>query len=148
MKRSRRYGYPVSLALLAVDRWPEILAAQGARNATALLADLLALLTASLRDIDLAVPFGEDRFVVLMPHTPADGALRVARRLVAKVRDRGALAQVTASSGVAGHTGEGTVSFGNLVKRAAGALNRARADGGDRAEAADPSPPRERIVMG
>jgi diguanylate cyclase (GGDEF)-like protein len=148
VKRSRRHRYPVSLALLAVDRWPEVSASLGAAGCTALLADLLALLTASVRDIDLAVPFGEDRFVVLMPHTKGDGALLVSRRIVAKIRERGGVARVTASAGVAGHGGDGTVSFGSLAKRAATALTRARAAGGDRAEPADPPPRRDRIGMG
>jgi diguanylate cyclase (GGDEF)-like protein len=148
VKRSKRYGYPVSLALLAVDRWPAVSAEIGAAASTALLGALLATLNASLRDIDLCVPFGEERFVVLFPHTPAAGALRVTRRLVARIRERELPVKVTASAGVAGHDGQGTVSFGNLVKRAASALTRATAAGGDRAEPADPPPSRDRVVMG
>jgi diguanylate cyclase (GGDEF)-like protein len=148
VKRSKRYRYPVSLAIVAVDRWPEISAILGPAGCTALLADLLALLSASVRDIDLAVPFGADRFVVLMPHTRAEGALLVTRRLVARIREREGAVRVTASAGLAGHGGDGTVSFGSLVKRAAAALTRARAVGGDRAEPADPPPRRDRIVIG
>jgi len=69
-------------------------------------------------------------------------------RLVARIRDRDPKAPVTVSAGVAGHAGGGTVSFGSLVKRAAEALTRARAKGGDRAEPADPPPKRNRVVMG
>jgi diguanylate cyclase (GGDEF)-like protein len=140
VKRSRRYGYPVSLALLSVDRWPEVSGPLGPGGATALMADLLAVVNGSLRDIDLAVPFGEDRFVVLLPHTPGAGALRVTRRLVARIREREAALKVTVSAGVAGHEGHGTVSFGSLVKRAATAMARASAEGGDRAEPAGPLP--------
>jgi diguanylate cyclase (GGDEF)-like protein len=151
VKRSRRYGYPVSLALLAVDRWAETSGAVGPARAVTLMAELLAILNASLRDIDLAVPFGEDRVVVLLPHTASAGALRVARRLVARIRERPLTADdptpVTASAGVAGHDGQGTVSFGSLVKRATTALGRAVEAGGDRAEPAEPSK-RDRVVMG
>ncbi|MGC4000126.1 MAG: diguanylate cyclase [Anaeromyxobacter sp.] len=148
VKRSKRYRFPVSLALVAVDGWPALSAGLGAAGSTALLSELLGLLTASLRDIDLAVPFGEDRFVVLLPHTPPEQALGAARRLVRRLRDCDAQPALTVSAGVAGHAGEGALSFGALVKQAAAALTRARAEGGDRAEPAGPPPPRSRISMG
>jgi two-component system, cell cycle response regulator len=148
VKRSKRYGFPVALALFAVDGWPEVAAELGAQRAPALLGELLACLSASVRDIDQAVPFGEDRLLVLLPHTPPAGALKVARRLVARIRDRDGMRRVTVSAGVAGHAGGGTVSFGSLVKGAAEALARARAQGGDRAEPAEPPPKRSRVSMG
>jgi diguanylate cyclase (GGDEF)-like protein len=148
VKRSRRYGYPLSLALFAVDGWDGLAPALGSRGRTALLAEILGLLTGALREIDVAVPFSDERLVVLMPHTKGDGALRVARRLCALVRDRTAPPKLTASAGVASHAGDGTVSFGALAKRAADALRRARETGGDRAEAADPPKKRDRISIG
>ena len=71
-----------------MDGWAELAPALGARGRTALLAELLGVVSGALRDIDVAVPFSEERLVVLMPHTKDDGALRVARRLCALVRDR------------------------------------------------------------
>lgn len=147
VKRSRRYEYPVSVALVAVDRWPEVSRREGAKGAAAALAQVLGVVTASIRDVDLSAPLADERLVVLMPHTRAAGALQVAHRLCARVRDRCAMAGLTVSVGVAGHDGGGTVSFGGLVRRAAEALTRARAAGGDRAEAAEPRG-RERIAMG
>jgi two-component system cell cycle response regulator len=151
VKRSRRYGHPLSLALVAIDGWDERAPKLSPRARIAAVAGVLGVVTASLRDLDLAVPFSRERIVVVMPHTRADGALRVARRLCAKVRDhRGqpGRARVTASVGVAAHPGDGTVSFAGLVKRAGDALARARAQGGDRAEAADPPKKRDRISIG
>jgi len=148
VKRSRRYGYPVSLALMAVDGWDSLAPELGAKGRTALLAELLGVVSGTLRDIDLAVPFSDERLLVLMPHTKEDGALKVARRLCALVRDRPRGPKVTVSAGVAGHAGDGTVAFGGLVKRAGDALARARAAGGDRAESADPPKRRDRISIG
>ncbi len=88
VKRSRRYGFPLSLALVSVDGWERLAPALGARGRIALLAEVLGVTSGALRDIDIAVPFSEERLVVLMPHTKDDGALRVARRLCALVRDR------------------------------------------------------------
>ncbi len=148
VKRSRRYGFPVSLALVSVDAWERLAPALGSRGRTALLAELLGIASGALRDIDIAVPFSDERLVILMPHTKDDGALRVARRLCALVRDRTGAPKLTASVGVASHGGDGTVSFGALVKRAGDALARARAAGGDRAEPADPPRKRDRISIG
>jgi len=148
VKRSRRYGFPISLALVAVDRWAELAPKLGAAGRTALLAELLGVLRGGLRDIDVAVPFSEERLVVLLPHTKADGGLRVARRLCALVRDRSGTHKVTVSAGVAAHGGDGTVSFSGLVKRASDALARAVEAGGDRAEPADPPKKRDRISIG
>jgi two-component system cell cycle response regulator len=145
VRRSRRYGYPLSLALVEVDGWREIAARTPPAERTALLAELLRLVASSVRDIDLAVPLAGERLVVLLPHTRAEGGLRAARRICAKIRERGTF---TASAGVATHPGDGTVSFGALVKRAGEALARARAAGGDRAEPADPVKKRDRISIG
>lgn len=149
VKRSRRYGFPISLALLAVDRWEEVVKdLAGARERTVLLAELLGVVSGTLRDIDIAVPFSQERLLVLMPHTKSDGGLKVARRLCALVRDRPKGLRVTVSAGVASHAGDGTISFGGMVRRAADALARARAAGGDRAEPADPPKKRDRISIG
>jgi len=148
VKRSRRYGYPLSLALVAVDGWKDLAPTLGAPGRTALLAEVLGVVHGALRDIDVAVPFSDERLVVLMPHTKDDGAMRVARRLCARIRERERRPRLTASAGVATHGGDGTVSFGGLVKRAGDALERARAGGGDRAEPADPPKKRERISIG
>lgn len=148
VKRSRRYGHPVALALVAIDRWDGLGPALAPKERAGLLGEVLGIVSRSLRDIDLAVPFSDERFVVLMPDTKAEGALRVARRICARVRERTAAPILTASAGVAAHAGDRTVSFSGLVKRAKDALARARAAGGDRAELAAPPKKRERISIG
>jgi len=141
VKRSRRYKTPIALALVGIDGWPEPVARLGARDRSRLLADVLATLSASVREIDIAVPFADDRFVVLMPHTDGAGGLEVSRRLCARIREGSLSVRLTASAGVAAHGGDGPVSFSALVKRAAEALERARRGGGDRAEAEAPGGP-------
>lgn len=148
VKRSKRYGYPLSLALVEVDGWRAFGSKLSSSGRTALLAEVLGVVSASLRDIDLAVPFSGERIIVLMPHTKAEGGVRAARRLCATVRERGTAPALTVSVGVATHRGEGTVSFGSLVKRAGEALEKAIAAGGDRAEAAEPVKKRDRISIG
>jgi diguanylate cyclase (GGDEF)-like protein len=142
VKRSRRYHTPIALALVGIDGWPAPAARLGARARGRLLGDLLATLAASVREIDVAVPFAADRFVVLMPHTDGQGGLEVSRRLCKRIREATLSVRLTASVGVAAHGGDGPVSFSALVKRAAEALERARGQGGDRAEGESPPAPR------
>jgi diguanylate cyclase (GGDEF)-like protein len=148
VKRSRRYGIPLSLALVAVDGWEQVADQLGPRARSALLGELTGLVAGAVRDIDIAVPFSDERLVVLMPHTGSAGGLQVARRLCNRVRERASSIPITVSVGVASHEAQGTVSFGSLVKRATEALQGARAGGGDRAVGAEPPKRRDRISMG
>jgi diguanylate cyclase (GGDEF)-like protein len=146
IKRSRRYRYPVSLALVAVDRWKEFSARMAGRARAALLGELLALVAGAVRDIDLPLLYNEERLLVFMPHTPARGALEVANRVVQ--RTRGHPANLTASVGVATFDGEGTMSFSSLVRAASDALVRAQGAGGDQAAHAGGRARRDRVSMG
>ncbi len=131
VKRSRRYHYPVSLALLAVDGWAERAARLDEALRSALLGEVLALVASGVRDIDLPLLYDPERILVFMPHTDALGARTAADRLVKRARAHpGGL---TASVGVASFDGEGTMSFAALVRGAADALLEAQAKGGDRA---------------
>jgi diguanylate cyclase (GGDEF)-like protein len=148
VKRSRRYGFPLSLALLAIDRWEERSGQLDPLARATLLGELGGVVATAVRDIDVSVPFSDDRLVVLMPHTATAGALQVARRICARVRERSSAVPLTVSIGLAGHDGHGTVSFGALVKRANQALASALEAGGDRAVSAEPQKRRDRISIG
>ena len=79
LKRSQRYGFPLSILLASLDR----AAADGDR-------DLLASAARSaIRDIDIPVAFGESDVLVVMPHTDLDGARLVAERIRKRVRAAG-----------------------------------------------------------
>ena len=152
VKRSRRYKYPVSFLLVAVDRLSDRLAGSPEAARQAALAEVLVALTRSVRDIDLVVPFSENRFLVFLPHTPREGALVVASRLHAKVAKATSIEGLTGSVGVAAFdpaTAKSQVNFGTLMKEASEALRRAQASGGDRVEAQTvDKPKRDRISMG
>jgi diguanylate cyclase (GGDEF)-like protein len=142
VKRSRRYHYPVSLALLAVDGWKERAATLDEQRRSTLLGDMLALVAGAVRDIDLPLLYDGERLLVFMPHTDALGARTVAQRLVRRARTHPA--GITASVGVATFDGDGTMSFSTLVRGAAEALLEAQGRGGDQAEQGTGRPPRER----
>lgn len=142
VKRSRRYRYPVSLALVAVDGWRDRAAKLDERGRSTLLGEMLALVVGGVRDIDLPLLYDGERILVFMPHTDALGARTVAQRLVRRARSH--QAGITTSVGVATFDGEGTMSFSTLVRGAANALVEAQGRGGDQAEQGTGKPRRER----
>ncbi len=85
IKQSRRYKVPLSLLLLEVDQYNDLLAKWGQGAVDLLLADLAAMLGKINRDSDLLARLNENEFAVLLPHTPEDGASRVAERIRATV---------------------------------------------------------------
>ena len=158
VKRSRRYRYPIALLLVDLDRFAERTRGLTAAQRTVALAETLKLLVSGVRDIDVAVPVAEGRFVVFLPHTGHDGGLVVAERLRDKLKAQHPVPDMTVSLGMAvfdpgaGRPKDQTqVSFGNLMKDAGEALRKAQAAGGDRVESHEPRPPsgpRDRISMG
>src|SRR5574342_1295564 len=147
VRRSRRYRYPIALALVAVDRGREVADGLDQRARAGLLAELLGVISRAVRDIDLALLYSQDRFLVFMTHTTAESGLHVSTRLASRVRNHAGRVPVTVSVGVAAYEGEGTVSFSTLARAAADALSRAQAAGGDRAERSGARRKRERVVL-
>jgi diguanylate cyclase (GGDEF)-like protein len=145
IKRSRRYRFPASFLLVGLDRPLE------RKDRTPTQALVLAAISRSLRDIDLAVPASDDRFLVFLPHTRRDGAAIAAERLRERIAKLKRLEGHSASVGVAcyeGDTSRAPVSFGGLMRDANEALRRARKAGGDRTEFAAETAKRARIVIG
>jgi diguanylate cyclase (GGDEF)-like protein len=158
VKRSRRYRYPVAFLLVALDHFAERVGPMTQAQKTTLLAEALSTVSRCVRDIDLAVPFGDERFLIFLPHTAREGALIVAGRLRDNLAALKALPQSSASVGVAAFepgTGTGAppgsaapqVSFGSLMKDATEALRRAQARGGNAVDAGERKT-RDRISLG
>jgi two-component system cell cycle response regulator len=134
IKRAKRFEYPLSIALFAVDIAPPppppgIRGILRARAGNALVH--------AIRDIDLATQLDHERFLVLLPYTDLAGAASVARRVIAAV---GTGESVVAAGrtfpprvvgAVAGGNVGDQVSFAKLVKDATRALEQARKDGAE-----------------
>ncbi|MBS1148967.1 MAG: response regulator/GGDEF protein, partial [Myxococcaceae bacterium] len=99
VKRSRRYQYPVAVVLIGLDHLAERLAAAGSPEfqRAAIRSEAIAGIYKVIRDIDLTVPFADDKYLVLLPHTPRDGAMTVASRLQAELSKMAAFDGGTAS---------------------------------------------------
>ena len=136
VKRARRYGFPLALALIAFDPLPlkidEELRGQ-------LMGGLSLAIRRSLRDTDFPVQQAPDRVVLLMPHTDLAGSLIVARRICERVSkatlQRGdQVLNPTISAGVAAGAPGHEYGFSDLVRQATDGLNAAMARGGNRVE--------------
>ncbi len=141
VKRSKRYQYPLAFLMIALDelegrllRMPEPDKARAVIRGEALVA-----VGRKLRDIDLCVPFTDDRLLVFLPHTPRDGAVTVASRLVAALSKLSTFEGGTASIGLAVFDPKtaqksAQVGFGSLMREASLNLRLAQEAGGDRVE--------------
>lgn len=79
--RSSRYGHPLSLILLDVDHFSEVIGKNGQAAGDYLLMTVAKLLRSSVRRSDLIGRVGGDSFGVLAPETDLAGALKVGEKL-------------------------------------------------------------------
>ncbi len=154
VKRSRRYRYPVAFLLVALDHFAEHAAALEQQARMEILGEALSVITRGIRDIDLAIPSGENRFLIFLPHTPRAGALFVASRLQDRLGRLTLMAGATVSVGVAAYEPSSTASgvdaqigFGVLMREVTEALARALAAGGNRVEASGEKKKPDRISL-
>jgi diguanylate cyclase (GGDEF)-like protein len=136
VKRSRRHGLPLALALVAFDALP-VQVDRGLREQ--LHGGLALAIRRSLRDTDFPVQYSPDRVLLLLPHTDLAGAQTVARRVCERVA-RSSLAfddqvlRPTVSVGLSALAPGRDESFSDMVRQAQHSLDAARAAGGNRVE--------------
>jgi diguanylate cyclase (GGDEF)-like protein len=142
-RRARRTGSPLSLMMLDIDYFKAYNDHYGHQQGDACLeAVSAALATMQQRPADLFARYGGEEFAVILPDTPGEMAVQMARTMCRKVRDlhipheasQAPHKLVTISIGVAstdnGHPGE----VYELINAADRALYHAKACGRDRVE--------------
>lgn len=80
-ERHKRYGTVLSLMMIDIDDFKTINDSYGHVTGDELIREFCALLTAHLRQSDIAGRYGGDEFGVLLPGTDLEGALLLAERL-------------------------------------------------------------------
>jgi diguanylate cyclase (GGDEF)-like protein len=148
LNRSARYGTPLALLLIDLDRLKEINDRRGHAQGDRALQLVAESLRRSCRATDLAARTGGDEFLVLAVNTSAGEALALAHRVCATVRRLGAAGnekektvpppEVTVSIGVADLDDITLPTFLSLHAAADAALYAAKAAGRDRVVAAPP----------
>jgi diguanylate cyclase (GGDEF)-like protein/PAS domain S-box-containing protein len=136
MTRWRRQPRPLSLLLLDADHFKAINDQHGHPAGDAVLRDLAATLNAGFREVDVVARVGGEEFAVLLPSTSIDGALAVAKRLLAAFAARcvdfeGTPLRYSVSGGVA-EMDDSVTGLDALMKRADEALYAAKKAGRNR----------------
>ena len=134
LRRANRTGFPVSLMMLDVDRFKSINDQYGHVAGDAVLAAVSAQLHKRLRQSDVRCRVGGDEFLVILPDTSLEDALRVAESVRQGIEAlpipslRGTVS-VTASIGVATASCGSTIDVQGFIDRADLALYRAKHEG-------------------
>lgn len=86
VERAFRYGESLSLLVLDLDHFKSVNDAFGHTRGDEVLIEFVARVQALTRASDVLFRLGGDEFVLLLPNTPEDHALALARRLLAKIQ--------------------------------------------------------------
>jgi PleD family two-component response regulator len=134
VKRALRYGFPLSVAMIAYDPI-DVPPAVEVEVQAMLRGGLGVAIRKSLRDTDLPVYYKGEHVLVVMPHTDRKGALVVAQRIQARVdrstlRVAGVVLKPSISTGLGWAQDLKTESFADIIKVASRHLAEARKAGG------------------
>jgi len=141
VRRSRRLDHPCALLMADVDHFKEYNDAYGHLAGDEALTRIAGVLRETTRDVDCAVRYGGEEFVVLMPETKAPGAIETAQRIRTRLAtDELVGGKLSVSIGVAQFPDDGDTPEA-LLARADAALYGAKREGRDRVLRAPPPPP-------
>lgn len=147
-RRALRENMPLSLVMLDIDGFKDYNDAHGHQAGDECLKQVAGAISRSLnRPGDLVARYGGDEFVMILPGTPAEGALRVAETMREKVQSLGLSRShsnlkecVTISLGVATLYPTRDTSPSVLVAAADQALYQAKQSGRNRVAQSQPQP--------
>jgi diguanylate cyclase (GGDEF)-like protein len=136
IRRARRHGYPIAICVVSLDPLP--VRGKLKESLEELASSCEPFIRSAVRDVDLAVRYGDGRFLVFLPHTDARGAEIVGKRIVSEIRNvrlraGGVEAMLTASVGIATPRPGKAPSFSRLIRDAHAAVKAAQLKGGNRA---------------
>jgi diguanylate cyclase (GGDEF)-like protein len=139
-ERAQRSGQHYSLAMLDVDHFKLVNDTFGHEMGDQALIEIGTAVQIELREYDICGRWGGEEFLVLLPNTDANAALKVAERIRMGIRNLVVRAgtktlSVSASIGVSTHRPE--EDFSVTVSRADAALLEAKRAGRDRSVLAD-----------
>jgi diguanylate cyclase (GGDEF)-like protein len=84
-KRARRYNSNLATVFLDLDDFKQVNDLHGHLVGSHVLMEVASLILPSVRDTDCVVRYGGDEFVIILPETAIDEAIRVAERIRAKL---------------------------------------------------------------
>lgn len=81
INRSHRYGLPLTVAYIDLDNFKDVNDQLGHQAGDALLISVVSTIRANIRSSDILARFGGDEFVILLPDTPGDAALKFLNKI-------------------------------------------------------------------
>jgi two-component system, cell cycle response regulator len=140
--RAHRFERPLSVLMVDIDRFKNVNDRLGHQRGDEVLVELTRRMLGQIRtQIDFLTRYGGEEFVVVLPETPAEGALVVAEKIRAAIAEEPFASdgeepvEVTVSIGAATFPEDGT-GMQDLVGAADRAMYKAKEAGRDRVEAA------------
>ncbi|MCS7248884.1 MAG: diguanylate cyclase [Anaerolineales bacterium] len=132
-ERAVRYQRPLSVLFADVDDFKAFNDRYSYTLGDRVLKEIAQCLVSHLREIDLPARFGGDEFVVVLPETSREEAIRVVRRLNSLIRQialdhEGKPLSISVTFGLAERL-ESDSSWEELLERAANSLRRAKREG-------------------
>jgi diguanylate cyclase (GGDEF)-like protein len=142
IERAERFGSPLSLVMLDIDRFKSVNDNYGHQQGDRVLVEVARVLRRLSRDVDLPARYGGEEMAVVLPQTDLGGAEQGAERMRAAIEalqiqrlDGGGSLPITASFGVASFPAEAADKTA-LIAAADAALYRAKRGGRNRVERA------------
>ncbi len=139
--RVQRYHLPISLAIIDLDHFKDINDRYGHGVGDQVLKTYATLVSSAFRKHDLVARFGGEEFVVLLPNTQMEGAVKALNKIQESVKNlrlqtiSGELALPTFSAGIATYHLEESIA--DFIERADQALYRAKKAGRNKIETTD-----------
>jgi diguanylate cyclase (GGDEF)-like protein len=123
VKRVLRYHRPLSVILLDIDFFKRINDTHGHASGDMVLKAIAQVIGEELRAVDVTARYGGEEFIVLLPETPANGAVIVAEKLRGRIEAETIQGEkcplsVTASFGVNAHVGETDATWSSKIVQA------------------------------
>ena len=141
MRRSQRYEMELSIIFLDLDYFKNVNDTYGHLVGSRLLREIAKVILTCLRDVDIAVRYGGDEFVVILPSTPKKKAVLVAERIrdymknTVFLQSQGLKIRQTASFGVASFPKDANNKL-DLIRQADNAMYHIKNSSRDGIEAA------------
>ena len=139
LEKAKRYGYPISLIMFDLDDFKRVNDRFGHDKGDEVLIRFANILRSKIRGTDIPVRFGGEEFVVLLPHTSTEEAIRVAERIRKEFertlfRFHSEVIKLTVSAGVSSCDPSEECRLEKLLYKADKALYEAKRSGKNRVE--------------